>query len=166
MRYIGLAPDAICLPSANVTEVRSLPYYITMNSLEQHKRMTETPIPRLITSLAIPTVASQLIMVVYNTADTYFVSRISTAASGAVGIVFALQSIIQAVGFGVAVAAGVWVAGASVGVTAGVLLQPANRARTISALSRSAMSFLLFIIVPPPIFYIQAGTCDIFTLSA
>ena len=73
-----------------------------MNSLEQHKRMTETPIPRLITSLAIPTVASQLIMVVYNTADTYFVSRISTAASGAVGIVFALQSIIQAVGFGVA----------------------------------------------------------------
>lgn len=72
------------------------------SSAAQHKRMTETPIPRLITRLALPTVMSQLIMVIYNTADTYFVSRISTAASGAVGIVFALQSIIQAVGFGVA----------------------------------------------------------------
>ncbi len=72
------------------------------SSAAQHKRMTETPIPRLITSLAIPTVLSQLIMVIYNTADTYFVSQISTSASGAVGVVFALQSIIQAVGFGVA----------------------------------------------------------------
>lgn len=72
------------------------------SSAAQHKRMTETPIPKLISSLALPTVLSQLIMVIYNTADTYFVSRISTAASGAVGVVFALQSIIQAVGFGVA----------------------------------------------------------------
>ncbi len=72
------------------------------DSAAQHKKMTETPIPRLITSLAIPTVMSQLIMVIYNTADTYFVSRISTAASGAVGVVFALQAIIQAVGFGIA----------------------------------------------------------------
>lgn len=71
-------------------------------SAAQHERMTKTPIPKLITRLALPTVASQLIMVVYNTADTYFVSHISTKASGAVGVVFALQSIIQAVGFGVA----------------------------------------------------------------
>jgi len=72
------------------------------SSAAQHKRMTETPIPKLISRLALPTVMSQLIMVIYNTADTYFVSRISTAASGAVGVVFALQAIIQAVGFGIA----------------------------------------------------------------
>ena len=72
------------------------------SSAAQHKRMTQTPIPRLILSLALPTVLSQLITVIYNTADTFFVSKISVGASGAVGIVFALQSIIQAVGFGVA----------------------------------------------------------------
>lgn len=63
--------------------------------------MTETPIPRLITSLAIPTTISQLITIIYNTADTYFVSHISTSASAAVGVAFALQSIIQAFGFGI-----------------------------------------------------------------
>ena len=63
--------------------------------------MTETPIPRLITSLAIPTTLSQLITVIYNTADTYFVSHISTSASAAVGVAFALQAIIQAFGFGI-----------------------------------------------------------------
>lgn len=59
-------------------------------------------IPRLITSLAIPTTFSQLITVIYNTADTYFVSHIDTSASAAVGVAFALQAIIQAFGFGVA----------------------------------------------------------------
>lgn len=64
--------------------------------------MTGTPIPRLVTALAIPTTLSQLITVIYNTADTYFVSSIATSASAAVGVCFALQAIIQAVGFGIA----------------------------------------------------------------
>ena len=63
--------------------------------------MTETPIPRLVAALAVPTTISQLITVAYNTADTYFVSHIDTSASAAVGVVFALQSIIQAFGFGI-----------------------------------------------------------------
>lgn len=49
---------------------------------------------------------AQLISIIYNTADTYFVSQISTSASAAVGVVFSLQSIIQAYGFGVAMGAG------------------------------------------------------------
>lgn len=72
-----------------------------LSSAEQHKRMTEKAIPGLVTSLAVPTTLSQLITIIYNTADTYFVSHISTSASAAVGVSFALQSIIQAVGFGV-----------------------------------------------------------------
>lgn len=63
--------------------------------------MTETAIPRLVGSLAVPTTLSQLITIIYNTADTYFVSHIDTSASAAVGVSFALQSIIQAVGFGI-----------------------------------------------------------------
>lgn len=77
-----------------------------LTSEEQHRRMLQTPVPRLILSLAAPTVASQLISIIYNTADTYFVSQISTSASAAVGVVFSLQSIIQAYGFGVSMGAG------------------------------------------------------------
>ena len=77
----------------------------SVSSDQQHKRMLHTPIPKLILSLAAPTVASQLISIIYNTADTYFVSQISTSASAAVGVVFSLQSIIQAYGFGIAMGA-------------------------------------------------------------
>ena len=64
--------------------------------------MTAAGIPKLVASLAVPTTLSQLITVVYNTADTYFVSSIDTSASAAVGVAFALQAIIQAFGFGIA----------------------------------------------------------------
>lgn len=66
----------------------------------QYKKMLESPMPQLIASLAIPTVMSQLITTIYNTADTYFVSQIGTSATAAVGVVFSLMAIIQAVGFG------------------------------------------------------------------
>lgn len=77
-----------------------------LTSEEQHRRMLQTPVAKLVLSLAAPTVASQLISIIYNTADTYFVSHISTSASAAVGVVFSLQSIIQAYGFGVSMGAG------------------------------------------------------------
>lgn len=68
--------------------------------------MMETPIPRLITTLSIPTIISSLITVIYNTADTYFVSQIDKSASAAVGVVFSIMSVIQALGFGLGVGAG------------------------------------------------------------
>ncbi len=72
---------------------------------EQHQHMTETPIPRLVISLAIPTVASQLVTVIYNTADTFFVSKLGTSASAAVGSVFPVMAFIQAFGFGIGMGA-------------------------------------------------------------
>ena len=77
-----------------------------ISSEEQRGRMLCTPIPKLIVSLSIPTLASQLISVFYNTADTYFVSKLSTSASAAVGVVFSLMSIIQAFGFGIGMGCG------------------------------------------------------------
>jgi len=65
----------------------------------QYKKMTETPIPKLILMLGIPTTISMLVTNIYNMADTYFVGQIGTSASGAVGIVFGLMAIIQAFGF-------------------------------------------------------------------
>lgn len=71
-----------------------------VNSAEaQFKKMTETPINKLITSLSVPTVISMLITNIYNATDTYFVSKINIAASGATGVVFSLMAILQAFGF-------------------------------------------------------------------
>ena len=62
--------------------------------------MTETPLPRLVLSLSVPTIVSMLITSFYNMADTYFVGLIGSAsASGAVGLAFPLMAVMQAVGF-------------------------------------------------------------------
>ena len=73
---------------------------------DQRGRMLETPVPRLILTLAVPTIISMMITSVYNMADTYFVSQINTSASGAVGIVFSVMAIIQAVGFTIGMGVG------------------------------------------------------------
>ncbi|MCR4692967.1 MAG: MATE family efflux transporter [Firmicutes bacterium] len=73
---------------------------------EQYKKMTETPISKLVAVLAVPTVISMLVSAIYNSADAYFVSRIGTSASGAVGVVFSLMAIIQAIGFTIGMGSG------------------------------------------------------------
>ncbi|WP_180950916.1 MATE family efflux transporter [Marasmitruncus massiliensis] len=65
----------------------------------QYERMVTAPIPGLILSLAVPTIISMTVTALYNMADTFFVSQLGTSASGAVGIVFSLMAMIQAVGF-------------------------------------------------------------------
>lgn len=64
--------------------------------------MTTTPVPKLITQLAVPTIISMLVTGIYNTVDTYFVGQIpenDTQAVAAVGLVFPMMAIIQAIGF-------------------------------------------------------------------
>ena len=61
--------------------------------------LTTTPVPQLILKLAVPTIISMLVTGIYNTADTYFVGKISTQATAAVGLVFSVMAIIQALGF-------------------------------------------------------------------
>ena len=69
-----------------------------VDSEQQRQLMLTEPIGRLLFKKAAPTVLIQLITVIYNTADTYFVAKIDTSASAAVGVVFSLMAIIQAVG--------------------------------------------------------------------
>jgi putative MATE family efflux protein len=69
------------------------------NNDAQYQKMTETPVPQLIVQLGIPTTISMLVTNIYNMADTYFVGKLGTSASGAVGVVFGLMAIIQAFGF-------------------------------------------------------------------
>ena len=64
------------------------------------KQMTEPPVGKLICRLAVPCIISMLVTSFYNMADTYFVGMLkSNAATGAVGVVFSMMAIIQAVGF-------------------------------------------------------------------
>lgn len=65
----------------------------------QYEKLSETPIPRLILTLSVPSIISMMITNIYNLADTSFVGRLGTSASGAVGIVFGFMAIIQAFGF-------------------------------------------------------------------
>lgn len=65
----------------------------------QYFKLTQTPINKLIISLSIPTVISMMTTMIYNAADTFFVSKIGVSASGATGVVFSLMGIIQAFGF-------------------------------------------------------------------
>ena len=69
------------------------------NADVQYEKMVNTPVWKLITKLAIPTIISMLVTSLYNMADTFFVSQLGTEASAAVGIVFPIMSIIQACGF-------------------------------------------------------------------
>lgn len=71
--------------------------------------MTQEPVPRLVVSLAVPTVISMMVTAIYNMADTYFVSKIGTSATGAVGIVFSLMALIQAMGFMLGMGSGTWI---------------------------------------------------------
>lgn len=71
-----------------------------MTSAEQHyKKMTETPVAKLILKLGIPTTISMLITNIYNMADTYFVGTLGESAQASTGVLFTLQAIIQGLAF-------------------------------------------------------------------
>lgn len=62
-------------------------------------KMTNAPVKPLITSLAIPTIATMLVSALYNMADSFFVGKIDTASVASIGIVFSVMTLLQAVGF-------------------------------------------------------------------
>lgn len=70
-----------------------------MSQDEKFQMMTEAPIPGLIGRLAVPTIISMLITSFYNMADTFFVGRVGTSATAAVGVAFPIMAVIQALGF-------------------------------------------------------------------
>ena len=76
-----------------------------MAAQNRREYLTTTPIPELILKLSVPTIISMLVTAIYNTADTFFVARVSsdptvnTSATAAVGLVFTVMAIIQAFGF-------------------------------------------------------------------
>ena len=113
----------------------------------QFIKMTQTPIPRLIAGLAVPTIISMLVTSIYNMADTFFVSQLGTSAAGAVGIVFSIMAIIQAVGFTL---------GMGAGATSSRLLGQRQNARANTVASTAfftALAFGLLLTIFGPVSY-------------
>lgn len=70
-----------------------------MKGKDNFEYMTARPVPQTICELAVPTIISMLVSAIYNVADTYFVGRIDTQSTAAIGISFSAMSVVQAFGF-------------------------------------------------------------------
>ena len=72
---------------------------MTEKERRQYEKLVLTPVEKLIPALAVPTVISMMVTMIYNLVDAFFVGKLGTSASAAIGIVLGVQSIIQAFGF-------------------------------------------------------------------
>ena len=71
-----------------------------MPSLDaKYIEMTQTPVPRLVLRLAVPSMVSMVVTALYNVVDAAFVGHLSTEATAGIGISFAYMTFIQAIGF-------------------------------------------------------------------
>lgn len=70
-----------------------------LKRIAKYKMMTQAPIKGLILKMAVPTIVSMMITAAYNLVDAYFVGNLSTEATAGVGVAFAFQALIQAIGF-------------------------------------------------------------------
>lgn len=70
-----------------------------MTQEEKINYMTTKHVPSLICEMAVPTIISMLVTAFYNMADTFFVGKLNTQSTAAVGIVFSVMALIQAFGF-------------------------------------------------------------------
>lgn len=66
---------------------------------ENLRRMTDTPVPFLILSMSVSTVLTMFIATTYNITATYFVAELGESCVAAVGIMFSVMALIQAVGY-------------------------------------------------------------------
>lgn len=65
---------------------------------DNYEFLTQAHVSRVILTMAVPTIVSMLVTCFYVIVDTYFVGQLNTQSTAAVGIVFPLMSLIQAIG--------------------------------------------------------------------
>lgn len=70
-----------------------------MTPEEKRHDMLHSPVELLVCKMAVPTIITMLITALYNMADTYFVGRLDTVSTAAVGLALPLMNVIQAIGF-------------------------------------------------------------------
>lgn len=70
---------------------------------QKENRMGTQPVPRLLLGTAVPLMLSLLVNSLYNVVDSIFVSRVNEAALTALSLAAPVQTIMSALGCGVAV---------------------------------------------------------------
>lgn len=65
---------------------------------DNYEFLTQAPVSRVILTMAVPTIVSMLVTCLYTIVDTYFVGQLNTQSTAAVGIVFSVMCLIQAIG--------------------------------------------------------------------
>lgn len=72
---------------------------MSREKIDNYEFLTEAPVSKAVTSMALPTIIIMLITGLYNMADTFFVGKLNTQATAAIGVAFSVMFFIQASGF-------------------------------------------------------------------
>lgn len=72
----------------------------------RYQKMTEAPVGKTILELSLPNTVGLLVIAAYSLADSFFVSELGTQAGAAIGVVFPLPVLMQAVGYTLGLGAG------------------------------------------------------------
>ena len=72
----------------------------------RYQKMTQSPVGKTIFELSIPNTVGLLVIAAYSLADSFFVSELGTQAGAAIGVVFPLPVLMQAVGYTLGLGAG------------------------------------------------------------
>lgn len=70
-----------------------------MSKTDNYQFLTTGSVGKVILTMAVPTIISMMVSSIYNLVDSYYVGMLNTQATAAVGLVFPVMSLIQAVGF-------------------------------------------------------------------
>lgn len=106
---------------------------------DQYERMTTAPVGGLILSLSLPGMVATLITSVYNLADTFFVGQLGTSATAAVGVVFSVSMVLNALGF--------WVGTGGSSLLSRMLGAKQQKEADVTASTAFFMSFLFGVLV-------------------
>ncbi len=74
---------AILFKEGIISEYAGKENYSIMENTEKTQLFENTPVPKAVMTLAIPTILSSLVMVIYNLADTYFVGMLNDPVQNA-----------------------------------------------------------------------------------
>lgn len=72
----------------------------------RYQKMTQSPVRKTILELSLPNTVGLLVIAAYSLADSFFVSSLGTQAGAAIGVVFPLPVLLQAVGYTLGLGAG------------------------------------------------------------
>lgn len=78
----------------------------------KYEKMTTRPVGRLVCEMAVPSMVCMLATGFYNVVDTFFVGKIDTQSTAALGIVFVYMTLLQAISFFLGQGSGIFISNA------------------------------------------------------